>query len=342
MFGKKRIIWIVALGAVLVIGAAGALWLSGVLFGNGVKTEGYVYLRSGSSYSQLMDSLDHGDRLSRRKAFMACAVAAGLPDKSFGGAYRLKKGMSNRDIARMFLHSLQAPVRLTFNNIRTADQLAGSLSRHIEADSLHLRAVLTSDTVAAAYGLRPETIIAMFIPNTYEVYWDIAPRRLCDKMNAEYRKFWNDKRESLRLETGLTRTEVSTLASIVYEETKKVEEMPRVAGVYINRLKIGMPLQADPTVKFAIGDFAIKRVTREMLAVKSPYNTYKNTGLPPGPICMPSIVAIDAVLNYERHKYLYFCAREDFSGYHNFASTLNEHNANARRYTRALNRNNIR
>ena len=195
---------------------------------------------------------------------------------------------------------------------------------------------------AEKYGFKPEEMIGMFIPNTYEVWWNITPEGLTERMKKEYDNFWNEERVAKLARTRLTQKEVTTLASIICEETRMTDEMPTMAGVYINRLRRGMLLQADPTVKFAIGDFTIRRVLNRHLEVDSPYNTYKYAGLPPSPICMPSIKGIDAVLNYKESNYLYFCAKEDFSGYHNFARTLSEHNQNARRYANALNRAGIR
>ena len=186
-----------------------------------------------------------------------------------------------------------------------------------------------------------QTFMAMFIPNTYEVYWNCSVNDLLQRMKRESDRFWAS-RDAKLARCGLTRNEAITLASIVYEETKRQSEMPVVAGVYINRLRRGMPLQADPTVKFALGDFSLRRILHKHLEVDSPYNTYRVVGLPPGPICMPSIAAIDAVLNYQEHDYLYFCAKEDLSGAHNFARTLAEHNRNARAYAAALNRLKIR
>ena len=182
----------------------------------------------------------------------------------------------------------------------------------------------------------------MFIPNTYEMYWDTSVEEFVERMHTEYERFWTKERDAKRKRSGLSRMQVMTLASIVYEETRKGDEMPRVAGVYINRLRKGMPLQADPTIKYALQDFGLRRILNKHLKHPSPYNTYINKGLPPTPICMPSITAIDAVLNYESHKYLYFCARETFDGYHNFAATYNEHLQNARKYQRELNRRGIR
>jgi UPF0755 protein len=185
-------------------------------------------------------------------------------------------------------------------------------------------------------------VIGLFIPNTYEVWWNSTPEELTDRMASEWNKFWNESRTAKLNRTGLSKMEVITLASIIYEETKNVEEMPKIAGVFINRQRKGIPLQSCATAKYALGDFTLKRVLYEHTQVESPYNTYTNQGLPPGPICTPSISAIDAVLGYSDHKYLYFCAKEDFSGTHNFATTLSEHNANSKRYHAALKRAGIK
>ncbi|NJM16447.1 MAG: endolytic transglycosylase MltG [Bacteroidales bacterium] len=190
-------------------------------------------------------------------------------------------------------------------------------------------------------GFNAQTFPAMFIPNTYELYWTVTAKGFIVRMHKEYQQFWDRNRTEKLQRSGLSQLEVSALAAIVDEETRFNSEKPRVAGVYVNRLKKGMKLQADPTVKFAVGNFNIKRVLHAHLAVASPYNTYKNYGLPPGPIRIPSIAGIDAVLNYEKHEYIYFCANADFSGKHAFAKTLAQHNANAAKYRRALNRNKI-
>lgn len=258
------------------------------------------------------------------------------------GNYKLEKGDSYRTLLNRLYYGRQTPVRVTFNNIRTLDRLAGAISRYTLADSAAMLAHFRDE--AEKSGERVN-YIARFIPNTYEVYWTITPEEFTEKMKEEHDKFWDSKNRKQRAaDLGLTPAQVITLASIVIEETKVEREMSEVAGVYINRIAKGMPLQADPTVKFAVGDFSIKRVLNRHLEYQSPYNTYRNTGLPPGPICAPPIVAIDAVLNYasKRHNYLYFCANADFSGSHAFAATLAEHTRNAQAYHRELNRRNIR
>ncbi len=237
---------------------------------------------------------------------------------------------------------LQTPVRVTMNRVRIPAQLAQKLSRQLDVDSAAMMGALTSPQVAAEVGFDSLTLFSMFIPDTYEMYWTTTPEEFVVRMKREYDRFWTPERDSLRRRSGLSRLEVMTLASIVYEETNKKDEMPRIAGVYINRLRKGMPLQADPTVKYAMQDFGLRRILNTYLKTPSPYNTYINKGLPPSPICMPGVDAIDAVLNFEQHGYLYFCARPTFDGYHNFARTWSEHKANARAYSAALNRRNIK
>jgi UPF0755 protein len=228
------------------------------------------------------------------------------------------------------------------NNVKIPAQLAGKLAVQLEADSVELVNVFTDKALAKKMGFEsPLTMFSIFLPNTYEFYWTVKPEEFVERMYKEYKNFWNGARDEKRKRTGLNRVEVATLASIVYEETRKVDEMPRVAGVYMNRLRTGMPLQADPTIKYAMQNFGLRRILKSYLKYDSPYNTYINKGLPPSPICMPSIQAIDAVLNFEKHDYLYFCARPTFDGYHNFAKSYSQHLANARAYQAELNKRKI-
>ena len=250
--------------------------------------------------------------------------------------------MSVIEVARMLKLGLQTPVRVTINNVRTPAQLAGKLARQLDADSAALLRVVTSERVARELGFDSVTLFSMFIPDTYELWWTTTPEELVRRMKQEYDRFWTPVRDAKRKRSGLSRLEVMTLASIVYEETRKTDEMPRIAGVYINRLRRGIPLQADPTVKYALQDFTLRRVLHRHLKTQSPYNTYIHRGLPPSPICMPGKNAIDAVLGFEQHDYIFFCARPTFDGYHNFARTLREHNANARAYSAELNRRKIK
>lgn len=258
------------------------------------------------------------------------------------GNYDLTQGMSYRTLLSALSYGRQTPIKLTFNNFRTVDRLVGAVARKTLHDSSAMMKIMNSDSLITARGFSKETLISMFIPNTYEVYWTITPEQFFDKMWDEYDDFWGFSRSAKAEKLGFTRAEIATIASIVASETNKEDEMGDVAGVYINRLHKKMPLQADPTVKFALQDFGLKRILNKHLKVDSPYNTYKYPGLPPGPICMPSIAAIDATLNYDGHDYLYFCARADFSGYHSFARNMTEHSRNARAYHNELNRRKIK
>ena len=252
------------------------------------------------------------------------------------GRYVLKANMTNLEAIRLLRSGKQEPVNITFNNVRLIEDLAERITRNILLTEEEFNAALINFLATNKDGFTSETIIGMFIPNTYEVYFDISGDDLVDRMNMEYHKFWNEQRRAKADSIGLTPKEVSTLASIVQAESIKGDESPVIAGLYMNRLNRGMALEADPTLVFASGDFTIKRVLNKHKEIDSPYNTYKYPGLPPGPINMPTIRSIDAVLNYSEHSFLFMCAKEDFSGYHNFATNLRDHINNANRYQRAL------
>lgn len=258
------------------------------------------------------------------------------------GHYTIQPQETMIEVYRKLRNGLQTPVNITIPQSRTMDMLAGYLSRRLMLDSAQVAGAFRDTSYCARLGYTPQTLPALFVPNTYQMWWNISLDKFMERMKKENAEFWNAERMAKAAELGLSREEVVTLASIVAEETAYVPEMPKVAGMYIRRLQIGMPLQADPTVKFALGDFSLRRIYHAHLQVESPYNTYINRGLPPGPIRIPSIKAVDAVLNQEQHGYLYMCAKEDFSGSHNFAKTYSEHQANARRYSRALNSRGIR
>lgn len=254
------------------------------------------------------------------------------------GKYFLRKDMSLNNFLNTIRIGKQTPINLKINNIRTKSDLASKLSKQLLIDSTSIINGLNDKEIALNFNTDTNNIIGLFIPNTYNVYWTISFNSLLIRMKQEYNRFWNNKRINLAKEIGLSRTEVITLASIISEESNKSKEYKRIAGVYINRINKGIPLMADPTLKYALNDFTLKRILNIHKTVDSPYNTYKYKGLPPGPICIPSIKAIDAVLNYEHHKFIYFCAKEDFSGYHVFAKTLRQHNKNAWKYQQALNK----
>ena len=247
-----------------------------------------------------------------------------------------------RYLYRRLSMGYQTPIKLTVGSVRTLDRLARNISRQLMIDSCEIADILKDTTYISKLGYTKETLPALFIPNTYEVYWNMSNEDFMQRMVKEHKAFWNEKRLKQAEAIGLTPIEVATLASIVEEETANNAEKPMVAGLYINRLKKGMLLQADPTVKFSMQDFGLKRILYKHLEVDSPYNTYKYAGLPPGPIRIPSYQGLESVLNYAKHNYLYMCAKEDFSGTHNFAVTSAQHAANARRYQQALNRKGIR
>lgn len=258
-----------------------------------------------------------------------------------GGKYAIQDGENIIAIFRKLRNGQQEPVNLTIPSARTLERLASYLSNNLMIDSLEIINCFNDSTYTSTYGYSPATLPALFIPNTYQVYWDISIDNLMKRMQKENNAFW-EKREEKAKATGFSHTEICTIASIVEEETANNAEKPMIAGMYIKRLQIGMPLQADPTVKFAVGDFSLKRIYHKHLTTDSPYNTYMYEGLPPGPIRIASIASIDAVLNYVHHNYIYMCAKEDFSGTHNFAATYDEHLRNARKYTKALNERGIK
>ena len=304
-----------------------------------VEKEDRVFLIPyGATFKDVQNKLYDEDYVQDLIAFSFLAKLMDYDKNVKAGRYTLKSNMTNMDAIRLLRSGSQTPLNITFNNARLKEDLAEKLCSNIAADKDKFLTLLNDTAIVNSYGFTPHTIKAMFIPNTYEVYWTISEMELLDKMKSEYDKFWNEARLAKAKAINMSPSEVSTLASIVEAESKKRDEQPKVAGVYINRLNRGMALQADPTLVFAAGDFSINRVLNEHKEIDSPYNTYKYAGLPPGPINIPSISAIDAVLNYESHKYLYFCAKEDFSGYHNFATNLTQHLNNARRYQQALNR----
>lgn len=306
----------------------------------GDKEAKYLLIPTGSNYDDLISVLKDGDFLMDIESFKKVSYLKTFT-KVKAGRYKVQNKMSNNALIGMLRIGDQAPVNITFNNVRTIEQLAGKISRNIEVDSLDLVKRLKSSKTQKKYGFNSNTFISMFIANTYQVFWDISMEALIKRMANEYKTFWTKSRKNKANKLGMSQSEVTTLASIVQLESLKRDEQPRVAGVYINRLRIGMPLQADPTVIFAVGDFSIKRVLNKHLEINSPYNTYKVKGLPPGPIYLASPSTIDAVLDYESHKYIYFCAKEDFSGYHSFATSYRQHINNAKRYQRALNKKRI-
>jgi UPF0755 protein len=314
------------------------------LFSTGVipdKNNQVIYIPTGSSYNQVLDSLKSNLTIKNLKVLKWIAEKKGYQDKIKPGRYVIDKSLSYNSLINILRSGRQSPVRITFNNVRTLNQIAGKIGRQLEADSAEIMDFLSDDSNYIRDGFKKENIIALFIPDTYEFYWNTNAEELYARMLKEYRLFWNDQRLSKANEKGLDPKEVSILASIIDDEVAKPEEKPRIAGVYLNRLTRGMPLQACPTIKFALNDFSITRVLKKYLTVDSPYNTYKHTGFPPGPIGCATIQGIDAVLNAEKHDYLYFAARSDFSGFHNYSRTLSEHNRYALLYQKELDKRKI-
>ena len=300
------------------------------------QREVYVMIPSDVVYFEVQEILR--PYLKNIDDFNLTAEKMNYPANIRAGRFLLKKGMNNYDILKALRQNI--PVQLTFNNQETLEEFAGRIAQQLEPDSLSILQAITDNDFLTDKGFSQETALSMFIPNTYEFFWNTSPSQFRERMAKEYRKFWTEERQEKAAALNLMPEQVNVLASIVHKETVKVDERPRVAGVYLNRLKRGMPLQADPTVIYAIkkhtGDWdkVIKRVFHKDTQLESPYNTYLISGLPPGPIAMPDISAIDAVLNPEKHDFLYFCASVERFGYHEFARTLEQHNINAAKYQR--------
>ncbi len=342
---KKIHIILIAMAILAVAG----LGISGYLYKKYIKdpisdtgTTIKVYITPGMSSDSLCNVLAQQIPPTKAQEIVKLMYRGEYNPDNRKGYFELNGSTSIYRASRRLAAGSQTPIKFTFNNFRLLSQLVERADEclYLSADSLN--SLLNDETICNAYGFNSTTIAAMFLPDSYEFYWTVSPQRFVERMYEYYTQFWNESRRKKAEKAGLTPVEVSILASIVEEETAKVDEMPIVAGLYINRLRRNIPLQADPTIKFAVGNFALRRILNKHLNTPSPYNTYINTGLPPGPIRIPSKTAIDAVLNYKSHNYLYMCAKEDFSGYHNFATTLSEHNRNAQRYHTALNRRGIK
>jgi len=302
-----------------------------------VDKEDRIFLvKKGATFKQVQEDLYRGNFVNDPVSFSFLARWMKYDKHVKPGRFMLKNNMTNLEAIRVLRAGVQVPVDITFNNVRLVSELGEKITRNTSVTPEEFDAALNDFVASNTEGFTKENVIAMFIPNTYEVYFNLSADELMERMHGEYKKFWNEERLAAARALGLTPLQVSTLASIVQAENTRGDEAKTIAGLYINRLKKDMPLQADPTLVFAVGDFSLKRILNVHKEVDSPYNTYRHAGLPPGPINMPEINAIDAVLNYEKHNYLYMCAKEDFSGRHNFASNLTEHNKNARKYQKAL------
>ncbi|HWR99886.1 MAG TPA: endolytic transglycosylase MltG [Prolixibacteraceae bacterium] len=333
---RKKLI--ILFTVILLLSIVGFNRLRHLYFGPNVVSSYMLYIRTGDNFEQVVSRLKENGCLTKVNTFKQLARLKDYDTHVRPGAYRLQPGWSNNHLVNILRSGAQTPVMVTFNNIRTCEELAGKLARQLQCDSVTFIRHFKNDSNGLKLGFKPEMLPSLFIPNTYSLYWTTTPAGFLFRMKYEYDKFWNDARKLKAKLAGLTADQVATLASIVQEESNKNDEKPVIAGVYLNRLRNNWPLQADPTIRFALADYTIRRILTAHLAVDSPYNTYLNTGLPPGPINFPEISSLEAVLNYRVHDYFYFCAKEDFSGYHNFAKSLSEHNRNAQKYQAALNK----
>lgn len=301
------------------------------------KEETFIHIPSGADIETVTDILLDDNLIKDGSSFQWTAELMNYIDNIHSGRYRIEDGMNNRELLNLLRSGKQEPVQLRLRERMTAPEIAGFFGQNLEADSARIMELLNDEQYLQKYDLNTHTAIALFLPDTYEFYWDIDAGEFVDRMYWEYQQFWTEEKREKAENLGFTPMEVTILASIVEAETYRYDEMPTIAGVYLNRLERGMKLQADPTVIFAIEDRNVSRVTFQDLQVDSPYNTYQNPGLPPGPIGSPGKRALEAVLNPEDHSYLYFCAKADFSGYHEFSETYSEHRRCARRYQHQLN-----
>jgi len=329
------------LGAVVGFYGYNAIWSDNV---NDDMLSTEIEIPNGSSYSDLLHILESNKVLSDASSFDQVAGLMNYKKNEVpAGKYKINKRWSNRELISVLRSGRQKPIKVTFNNHRTIQETLGDIAAYLEPDSSAFVSHILSKETLDKYGYNRENILTLFIPNTYEMYWNYTPEKLMSRMKAEHATFWSKKdREVKASEKGLTKEQVYTLASIVEKESQAAHERPIIAGLYLNRLDIDMPLQADPTVVFGVGDFTIRRVLNKHLASTSPYNTYKYNGLPPGPIYLPSVESIDAVLNPTKHKYLYMCAKPGYGSEHAFANSSAQHGKNARDYHKWLNSEGIR
>ena len=341
MFPKIGKLSMAIFGLLLLVSGFRAFELFGFIFKANVVKDAVILIPEGATFNDVTNILKKQEVLKNYRAFHWVSKKKKYKENIKPGRYELKKGMNTNNLVNKLRNGVQDPVNVTFNNVRTFPQLAGKVADYLETDSGSMLRILENSDIIKKYSFSEATFPAMFIPNTYQFYWTTTPEQFVERMKKEYDKFWNSERIAKASAEGLSPVEVATLASVVQEETNKNEEKALIAGVYLNRLNKGMLLQACPTVKYAVGDFSLRRITDDMTKIQSPYNTYLNAGLPPGPINFPEITSIDAVLNATHHNYLYFCAKDDFSGYNVFSRTLAEHNRNAARYQRALNQKKI-
>lgn len=331
---------IIALTVLLIMGMCstafyfyGRIFRPNLLLDSGTQT--WVYIKSSASFSDVVQELNKSKLLRDPETFIWMAEFSGYDQKVKPGRYRVKSGMNNRELVNLLKSGAQEPLRITLQGLRKPEQVAGKIGNLLEADSAEIMKRLNDPDFLARHGLKQESALGLFLPDSYTFYWNTPSDSFLSKMSAVYAAFWSDARKKKASNLGLSAEEVAILASIVQQESNKQAEWPLIAGVYLNRLRKGMKLQADPTVKFASGNYDLRRI-KGILDINSPYNTYRVHGLPPGLIYMPSAKCIDGVLGAGKHEFLFFCADPDKPGYHRFAKTWSEHELNARKYRRYL------
>ncbi|MEO8088269.1 MAG: endolytic transglycosylase MltG [Bacteroidota bacterium] len=340
----RKIMWIIVI-ALAVIVASGGYYLYRELLQPNVTLQNkpdFVLIYTGSTFTDVVQALNEKKLLINEKSFVWTATQMKYVDNIKPGRYLVKPRMNNKELVGLLRSGKQAPVQVVFNNIRTKDQLAERISLQLEAKAHSITNLMNDEDYLRRFGFTSENVLSLFIPNTYEFYWNTSADQFLQRMKKEYDKFWTEEKQRKANTIGFKPVEVSILASIVQQETNKEDEKNLIAGVYINRYHKGMKLEADPTLVYALGNFTINRVLNIYKQIDSRYNTYKYAGLPPGPICLPTKSSIDAVLNYTHHNFIYFCAKEDFSGHHAFAATYSQHLVNAKRFQRALDRRGIK
>jgi len=339
--GSRKFLLITILILVIIAGIGGYYYMR-YFRPNVTGKEEYLYIHSNATYADMYKTIQDKGIVQDTASFNASAQSMHYTSRVKPGKYRLREGMTNRKLINMLASGAQEPVELSFHNLRLKEEFAGFVAKKIEPDSVSILRLLDSTEYLKQYGFTTDDVYTMFIPNTYQLYWNNTPDKFFKRMYAHYEKFWTAERKQEATEMNLTPIQVTIFASIVDAEALHDDEMPIIAGLYFNRMKKGMKLESDPTVIFALKDFTIRRVLNKYLSYNSPYNTYMYAGLPPGPIMMPSVAAIDAVLNYRKTDYIYMCAKADFSGYHAFATNMADHLVNAHKFQQALNERNIK
>lgn len=323
--------------AILGMGVVALLLGYYVLLASNVPKKGYLYIRPGDTYDKVIQQLADSDLISNSATFAVVAQQWGLREHVHAGKYELTKGLNNYSLVKKLRYGRQTPIKLVIVKLRTEDDVVRLFTDNFALTESEIRQQWHNEAFQRSFGLNDSTVMCGMLPDTYEFYWNTSAEKVLTKIFRNYVKFWSPARKEMAQRLGLTPHEAVILASIVEEETNKREDKPLIASVYLNRLQTGMKLQADPTVKFAVGDFTIKRIAGAMLSNPSPYNTYQHTGLPPGPICTPSVQSILAVLQAPKTNYIFFCATPALDGSSAFAATDQEHLKNARAYQKALN-----